>query len=117
MKNQPFLRRLGFALSGLAAALHSEASFRTHVVAAAAAFAFLGWQRPAPVWWALVVLTIGFVLAAELVNTALEHLVDHLHPDQHPQIGLVKDCAAAAVLVASLSAIGVAVALLLELFS
>ena len=44
-------------------------------------------------------LTVSFVLAAELVNTAIEHLADHLHPELHPKIKLVKDCAAAAVLV------------------
>ncbi|HEU4617328.1 MAG TPA: diacylglycerol kinase [Gammaproteobacteria bacterium] len=117
MKNQPFSRRLGFALEGLAVAVRSEASFRFQVLAAAAALAFMAWQRPAPLWWALVLLTIGFVLAAELVNTAVEHLADHLHPDQHPRIKAVKDCAAAAVLVASLCALGVAAALLVELLA
>ena len=43
--------------------------------------------------------------AAELLNTALEHLADRLHPEQHPTIQAAKDCAAAAVLVASLAAV------------
>jgi undecaprenol kinase len=54
------------------------------------------------------------VLAMELVNTAVEHLADHLHPDQHPRIKIVKDCAAAAVLVTSLGALCVAVAFVID---
>ena len=110
MKNQPFHSRLLFALSGLASTLRSEHSFRFHVVAAAVVLAALFWLRPAPVWWALAALTVSFVLAAELVNTAIEHLADHLHPELHPKIKLVKDCAAAAVLVASFGALAVAAA-------
>jgi diacylglycerol kinase len=39
------------------------------------------------------------------MNTALEHLTDRLHPEQHPAIRAAKDCAAAAVLLASISAL------------
>jgi len=113
VKNQPFLTRLGFALSGLRAAL-GESSFRTHLVAAVAVLAALAWLRPAPLWWALVALTIALVLALELANTAVERLVDRLHPERHPEIKLVKDCLAAAVLVASLGALAVAAALVWE---
>jgi undecaprenol kinase len=110
VKNQPFLARLGFALSGLSAAL-GESSFRTHLVAAVAVLAALVWLRPAPLWWALVALAVSAVLAAELANTAVERLADRLHPERHPAIKLVKDCLAAAVLVASLGALAVAAAL------
>jgi diacylglycerol kinase (ATP) len=68
----------------------------------------LVWLRPAPVWWALVLLTNALVLAAELFNTAVEVLADHLHPEQHPRIKLMKDCAAGAVLTASVGALCVA---------
>jgi undecaprenol kinase len=112
VKNQPFHRRLSFALSGIVAALRSEKSFRTHVAAAVAILLVLAWLKPAPVWWALVSLAIAGVLVAELVNTALEALADHLHPDEHPAIKLAKDCAAGAVLVASLAALAVAAAFL-----
>jgi undecaprenol kinase len=50
-----------------------------------------------------------------LFNTALEHLADHLHPETHPQIQIVKDCAAAAVLVAACTAVGVGIALIVHL--
>lgn len=54
-----------------------------------------------PVWWAILLLTIGAVLTAEMLNTALEHLLDHLHPEVHPMVKFAKDCAAGAVLISS----------------
>lgn len=117
MKNQSFPRRLGFAMAGLASTLRSEPSFRFHIIAAFIALLVLVWLRPAPLWWAIVALTVVSVLGVELINTAIENLADHLHPEQHPSIALVKDCAAAAVLIVSSGAIAVAVALVWEIFS
>jgi diacylglycerol kinase (ATP) len=114
MKNQNFLRRLTFALAGLQTAWRTENSFKTHTVAALAVVGVLLWLRPAPSWWAIAALTIAFVLATELFNTAIEGLADHLHPEQHPAIKAVKDCAAGAVLVASAAALGVAAVFVYE---
>lgn len=116
MKNKAFHQRLGFAVAGIVHALRSEYSFRLQVLAACIVLASLAFLRPSPAWWAIIGLTVVLVLAAELFNTAIELLVDHLHPDQHPQIKLVKDCAAGAVLVISVGAIGVAVAFLCDHF-
>lgn len=113
-KNQPFHRRLRFALAGLGAALRGENSFRTQVLAAAVVVGVLAWRRPTPMWWAILILTMIAVLAAELINTAMERLADHLHPAKHPQIKIVKDCAAAAVLVTSIGAVGVAIAFVID---
>lgn len=101
MKGEGFVRRLGFALQGLRHTVVTERSFRVHLVAAAGVLAVLLITRPAPVWWAVLGLAVGFVLMAELFNTALETLADHLHPERHPVVGAAKDIAAAAVLVAS----------------
>ncbi|ENO85273.1 diacylglycerol kinase [Thauera linaloolentis] len=105
MKGQGFIRRLRFALLGLRRTIGAERSFRTHLVAAAVVLAVLLAARPAPLWWAILGLAVGLVLMAELFNTALETLIDHLHPEQHPEIGAAKDIAAAAVLVASGAAV------------
>jgi undecaprenol kinase len=115
MKNQTLTRRLGFAFAGLKSAWQTENSFKTHVVTAGAVLALLSWLKPTALWWAIGSLTIAFVLAAELFNTAVEGLADHLHPDQHPAIKTVKDCAAGAVLVASIAALGVAAAFVYDL--
>lgn len=103
-KNQPFYKRLGFAMHGVRAAWRGETSFRTQSCAAACVLLVLAWRRPAPVWWALLLLSCGMVLAAELFNSALEAALDRVHPEQHLAIGIAKDCAAGAVLMLSLSA-------------
>ena len=107
MKNLKFHKRFCFAAAGLRAALR-ENSFRTQLAFAALAGLALVWLRPELLWWALVGIMIVLVLAAELFNTALEHLCDHLHPEQHPTIRIVKDVSAAAVLALSLGALWVA---------
>lgn len=114
-KNQPFAARLRFALRGIASALRSEASFRTQAVVLLAVLVALGLLRPEPLWWALVALAGAAVLSAELLNTAIEELADLLHPDAHPRLKVVKDCAAAAVLIAVLGALGVGFALAVHL--
>ena len=116
-KNQPFPTRLRFALAGLAHALRTEQSLKAQVVVFILVIAAMLWLHPGALWWALILLASAGVLAAELLNTAIEHLADHLHPDVHPQIRVVKDCAAAAVLVAVLGAIGVGVALAAHLIN
>jgi undecaprenol kinase len=116
MKNQGFTRRLGFALNGIATALRREHSFRVHVVATVLVLVLVLLVRPEPLWWAVIALAIAGVLAAELFNTAVEQLADHLHPDQHPHIRIVKDCAAGAVLLTTLGALGVAAAFLYTVF-
>lgn len=116
MKNRPFSERLGFALAGLKAAWARERSFRTHCVMAVLALIALLVLRPAPLWWALVALVVALILALELVNSALEGVIDHLHPERHPEIKIVKDMVAGAVLVASGAALLVALALAVELW-
>jgi diacylglycerol kinase (ATP) len=114
-KNLSFARRLRFALAGVAHALSTERSVRTQAVFFLLVVVALIVLRPAAVWWALVFLASAAVLAAELFNTAIEHLADHLHPGSHPSIRIVKDCAAAAVLLTVGGAIGVGAALAAEL--
>ncbi len=62
--------------------------------------------------WLWLVLAIGWVWTAEAFNTAIERLADRVIAERDPQIGVVKDLAAAGVLI---SAIGAAVIGLLVL--
>lgn len=111
-KNQPFHRRLRFALAGIGATWRRERSFRTQVGVAVLVVATLAVIRPPAVWWALTGFVIAAVLAFEVVNAALEALIDHLHPDVDPEIRIVKDMAAGAVLLVVAGAVAVGGALL-----
>jgi diacylglycerol kinase (ATP) len=115
LKNQSFPARLRFALAGIAHALRTERSLRTQAAVLLAVLLAMLWLRPEPIWWALVSLASAGVLAAELLNTALEQLADRLHPELHEQVRIAKDCAAGGVLLASLGAVAVAVALVVHL--
>jgi diacylglycerol kinase (ATP) len=115
VKGRGFGHRLSFALAGLREAFAGERSFRVQLLAAALAVAAILWLRPPLLWTALIVTMIGLVLAAELVNTALEHTLDGLHAEQAEFVRIAKDCAAAAVLVLSATAVIVFVLMLVAL--
>jgi undecaprenol kinase len=116
-KNSSLLRRVGFAFAGMAAAFRSERTFRIQVVSLACVIIVLSVSHLELIWWAVVAMTGAAVLSAELFNTALEHLADRLHPEIHPQIAIVKDCAAGAVLVAACGAVAVGVAVTVHLLT
>lgn len=105
MKGQSIGRRIAFAGQGIVAAIRHESSFRTQLLAALLTLLVTSWLSPALHWWALIVVMIVAVLAAELLNTALEHTLDGLHPEPAAFVRIAKDCAAAAVLVLSLGAL------------
>ncbi|MEM6280326.1 MAG: diacylglycerol kinase family protein [Verrucomicrobiota bacterium] len=92
------------AIRGLVSVFRSERNFRIHVGAAlvvvVAGFLF---QVSVGDWFALV-FSIGFVLTAEVLNTAIEYLADAIHPEMDPGIRMTKDAAAGGVLVASVAA-------------
>jgi len=114
-KDQPFPARLRCAWHGLRHGLRAEASLKLQALCFAAVLALLSWLRPDAIWWALVLLASGAVLAAELLNTAIEQLADALHPHESAAIRAAKDCAAAGVLLAVLGALGVAAAFAVHL--
>lgn len=113
MKNPPLLNRFKHAACGFAAALRGEANFRIQLVLGVAAIVVTLALNPPLIWTALVVIMIGAVLAAELLNTALEHTLDAAHPEPSPLVKIAKDCSAAAVLVLSITAVAVFLLMLL----
>jgi undecaprenol kinase len=101
MKNNDFFRRFGYALAGLHYTLSSERSFRTECAIGAVTAMVLLVLRPGWQWAGLITICAMVVLAMELVNSALEALIDHIHPAIAPAVKNAKDAAAGAVLVAS----------------
>ncbi len=105
MKNRPFRERLGFALAGIRIVWRREKSFRTQCALALVAVAVTAVLRPGWIWAALVAVSIALVLLLEMVNAAIEYVIDRLHPDRHDEIMFAKDAAAGAVLMASFAAL------------
>ncbi len=91
-------------------AVRTQRNVRVQLVAAAAAVTAGAVLGISPVDWACISLAIGMVVAAEIVNTVVEDLVDLQTTQIHPLAKAAKDGAAAAVLVTSIAAVGVAIA-------
>lgn len=104
-----FRRSLGWACRGVIAAVRTERHMRFHAASAAVVLMLAGWLGVGGVRLALVLLCIGFVVAMELMNTAVEKTVDLAMPQQHPLAKFAKDAAAGAVLVAAATAAAVGV--------
>ena len=63
--------------------------------------------------WLVLILTIALVISMEIMNTAVEEIVDLFHPEQDPKAGKIKDIAAGAVFVTAAAAIVVALIIFL----
>ena len=112
MKGRHWRHRMGFAAAGLREGWLRERSFRAHGWFALAGLLALLILRPAPLWWALLAIVAALVMGFELINSALEGFIDLMHPAIHPEIKVIKDMAAGAVLLCGLAAVAVAAALL-----
>jgi diacylglycerol kinase (ATP) len=80
-------------------------NFRVQTAAAIMVIAAGFFFKIQPYEWLAVVLITGLVLAAEILNTSIEHVVNLISPDIHPLAGKIKDLAAGAVLVLAMTSI------------
>ena len=93
-----FFRAFVAAAGGLAETARYEQNFRIHALVAVAAVAFSVYLKLTAVEMSVIVLCCGAVLSLELVNTAIERVVDKVSPGKNELARQAKDCAAAAVL-------------------
>lgn len=101
-----------FAFSGIGYVLWSQRNAKIHLVVTLAVLALGVWLKITPSGWAVLVLTIGVVMAAEMLNTAVEALVDLVSPEYHPLAKIAKDAAAGAVLWLAIAAVVVGLLIL-----
>lgn len=112
------IRSIGYALEGIGYTIRTQRNMRIHILIATPTL-LLSWYLAMPPMELLFVwLCIGIVFSAELMNTAVERLVDLVSPEYHPLAKLAKDAAAGAVLmIAIFSAIAVLILLLPRLYT
>ncbi len=107
-QKRPLYKAILGGFLGVGRALKAERTFKIQIMLASLAV-ILGFLFDISVFeWLALVLVIGWVLSLELLNTQLENLIDHLHPEVHPTIGRIKDLAASSVLVSALTSLVVA---------
>jgi len=102
-----WIRKFAAAGRGVGRAFWSEASFHVHLPVAAGVVAAGAFFRIEPMEWALVALAIGGVLAAELLNSAIEQLARGPGTRRHPRLRDALDIASGGVLVATVAAVAV----------
>jgi diacylglycerol kinase (ATP) len=92
------------AWHGIIYILGNERNARIHLVFAIAAFCLGVALRVSDVELAAIFFAVILVFFAEIVNTSFEKTLDIIDANHHPQIKLIKDMAAGAVLITSLAA-------------
>ncbi|MXX27310.1 MAG: diacylglycerol kinase family protein [Caldilineaceae bacterium SB0668_bin_21] len=100
-----FWQSLAFALAGLRHALRSQRNLRIHIAIAVVVVIAGIVLRISRTEWAVVVTLIALVIGLELLNTAIEALVDLASPEPHSLAKVAKDTAAGAILVAALGSV------------
>lgn len=96
-----FLKSVSFALKGLKH-VWQERNFKIHIIIATVTIIFGFVFKIQSLEWTIVLICIAAVLSLEMVNTAIEHLVNLIEPNYNPKAGIIKDLAAGAVLVFSI---------------
>lgn len=99
-----FGRALGYAWAGIVRLFATQRNAQIHALAALLVTGLGLWLGLPARDWALLVLTMGMVMAAEGFNSAIEAAIDRIGPERHPLSGRAKDLAAGAVLLTALAA-------------
>ncbi|MCA1554087.1 MAG: diacylglycerol kinase family protein [Chloroflexi bacterium] len=100
-----FVRAFVFAGEGIAHVFRTQRNMWVHLLISLAVVVLGWWLHVSSVEWAVLVLTMGVVFAAEMLNTVVESAVDLASPGQHPLAKVAKDAAAGAVLVLAICAV------------
>ncbi|AGK54961.1 diacylglycerol kinase family protein [Bacillus sp. 1NLA3E] len=98
-KVQKVYKSFSFAIQGIIHAFKHERNLKIHFVAALLVILLGCWLQLTTTEWLFVLLAIGGVITLELLNTAVERLVDLVTKEDHPLAKQAKDIAAGAVLV------------------
>ena len=102
-----------YALQGIKTAFRNEPNLRIHTFMAIAASIIGIIVRLSTLEWLILIFTIFWVIALELLNTVLEAIVNLVSPEIQPYAKTAKDVSAAAVLVAAFLSVIVGLVLLI----
>lgn len=106
MKNRNLKESFVHAGNGILQAFKTENNIKRHTLAGALAVLAGVVLRISPIEWCIVLLLIGFVFVAEMLNTAIEYTVDMVCGDTYNELAKYsKDIAAGATLVAAITAL------------
>jgi diacylglycerol kinase (ATP) len=99
------LKAVGFAFEGVIYFFKKEHNAWIHAASAIMVLAAAYMAHVSAMELIAILLAIGLVWVAEIINTSIEEIMDHLSPQIHPSVKVIKDLAAAAVLIAAFFAL------------
>ena len=105
MRARNFLESLKYALAGVIYAVKTQRNLRFHLVAALLVFSLSFYLKLTNLELLFVVFATFLVIIAEMINTAVETVVDLASENYHPLARIAKDVAAGAVLLSSVNAV------------
>lgn len=105
MPGWPLWRSFQHAFAGIWYVIRTQRNAKIHLAIASFVVVLSLFLGLPPAQWALLVLTIALVIAAEILNTVIESLADLVSPDFHPLAKIAKDAAAGAVLVLAIGSV------------
>jgi len=105
VRSSSLLSSFRYAFEGFRHVLRTQRNPRIHLVVSTVVAAAGLVLHLSPIEWAVITLTIGFVIVTETVNTVVEVAVDLVVDEYHVLAKLAKDIAAAAVLIAALTSV------------
>ena len=107
MKKVLSIKRLkksfGYAFKGIDDVVSNEPNMKIHVSVAILVVIMAFLLKISMIEWIILVLLIGLVLAAEVINTTIENLVDMYIKDYNERAKVVKDTAAGTVLILAIT--------------
>lgn len=109
LDGKKLFKSFGYALRGVNRLLSTEQNARIHFGAMLLAFALAIAFRIDHLEAAILFFAVVLVFALEIINTAIEKMLDLLHPHEHETVGKVKDAMAGAVLISAFIAFVVAI--------
>jgi len=112
----PILKSFPYAINGILLAFKNEPNFRFHLLAATVVIILAIVVKLTPIEFAILILTIGFVIILELINTTFEALVDLVSPEIREHAKIAKDVSAAAVLLSAILAVAIGALLFVPKF-
>jgi diacylglycerol kinase (ATP) len=88
-----------YSFSGIRAAFRNEAAFRQELLLVAILFTASFWLKTNVLEWVVLVIPLFALLIVELINSAIESIVDRIGSEHNELSGRAKDMGSAAVLV------------------
>ncbi|MCD7894176.1 MAG: diacylglycerol kinase family protein [Erysipelotrichaceae bacterium] len=104
MAKQPINKSFQYAFEGILTCIKKERNIKIHLVMMVLVIICGFIFSLTKIEWMICILLFALVISLEILNTAIEAIVDLCSPSYHPLAKIAKDCGAGAVLVSAIAA-------------